>query len=127
MDTNLTAAAEFVGTLLHSATIAHFKHLQVEGQGAYAAHKALGAYYEKIIDLVDSLAESLQGAYDIVLGPYATQFENNTDEPLAYMMKLREYVRDKRQDIPQDSEIQNEVDAIATLINSTCYQLRRLK
>lgn len=127
MDNTLIAAAEFVGTLLHSATVTHFKHLQVEGQGSYAAHKALGAYYEEIIELVDDVAEAIQGAHDVILGPYATQFDNNSDEPLAYMVKLREYVRTKRKEIPQDSEIQNEVDNIANLINSTCYKLTRLQ
>lgn len=128
MDTKTqTATAEFVGTMLHSSTVAHLKHLQVEGEGSYAAHKALGAYYEGIIELVDAVAESCQGAHDIILGPYATQYENNTDTPLEYMTKLREYVRTKRKELPQDSEIQNEVDNIANLINSTCYKLARLK
>ncbi len=37
-------AAEFVGVLLHSSTAAHYLHLNT---ASYAAHKALGHYYEK--------------------------------------------------------------------------------
>lgn len=128
MDTKTkSAAADFIGMMLHSATVAHLKHLQVEGEGSYAAHKALGSYYEGIVELVDGVAEAMQGAHDIIFEPYATQFDNNTDAPLEYMTKLREYVRTKRKELPQDSEIQNEVDNIANLINSTCYKLARLK
>lgn len=51
-------AAEFVGVLLHSSTAAHFLHLQT---ASYAAHKALGHYYENIVDLADKYAEAYQG------------------------------------------------------------------
>ena len=37
---------------------------------------------------------------------------------------LKEYVMEARQNIPQDSEIQNEVDNIANLINQTLFLLR---
>jgi hypothetical protein len=57
-----TAAGEFVVTLLHSATITHMMHFRVTGPGSYSAHKALQKYYENIVDLVDSLAESIQGS-----------------------------------------------------------------
>ncbi len=124
---DMGACAEFVGALLHSATVTHFYHLQVQGAGADAAHRALAAYYDGIVEAVDAVAESIQGAYDTIIKPYPPMFANSTDEPLAYLKKLRDYVRTKREALPQDSEIQNEVDAVATLINRTCYRLERLK
>lgn len=124
---NQGACAEFVGALLHSATVTHFQHLQVEGAGADAAHRALAAYYDGIVEATDSVAECIQGAYDVIISPYPTMFANTMEEPLAYLRKLREYVRTKRRELPQDSEIQNEVDTIANLINRTCYRLARLK
>jgi hypothetical protein len=36
-------------------------------------------------------------------------------------------VRDYRGEMPQDSEIQNEIDSIATLLNQTVYKLKFLK
>lgn len=124
---NHDACAEFVGVLLHTATTAHFKHLQVEGLGADAAHRALGEYYESIVDLVDTVAENIQGAYDVILDPYPAMFANDYKDPLEYMKNIREYVRTQREALPQDSEIQNDVDAIASLVNKTCYRLQRLK
>lgn len=125
MDKNIVS--EFIGALLHSATITHFMHLQAQGEGSYAKHIALGDYYDGIVDLVDGLAESIQGAYDIIIEPYSPSFGNVSSEALEYMQSLREYVRNKRTLMPQDSEIQNDIDSIATLINSTCYKLLQLR
>jgi hypothetical protein len=125
MDKELTA--QFIGTLLHSATITHFKHWLVTGVGSDAAHRALGTYYEEIVDLVDALLESIQGAYDELVEPYPPSFDNSPLEPLGYMRALRQYVRTQRAGLPQDSEIQNEIDSIATLINHTVYRLTFLK
>ena len=119
--------AEFIGTLLHSATITHFMHLQAQGEGSYAAHVALGDYYDGIVEAVDAVAECIQGAYDTIIEPYPNAYANTSAEPLEYMKSLRAYVRNKRNDLPQDSEIQNEVDTIANLINRTCYKLERLR
>lgn len=123
---NTKPIAEFIGTLLHSATIVHFMHLQVECEGSYAAHKALAKYYEGIVDAVDAVAESIQGAYDIVIDGYPNAYANTSSDPLDYLKSLRAYVRNKRGELPQDSEIQNEVDNVANLINTTCYKLQRL-
>lgn len=125
MEPNLIG--EFVGTLLHSATVTHFMHLQAQGEGSDAAHRALGNYYEQIVDLTDAVAESIQGAYDQIIEPYPSAFTGVRLEPLAYIKALRDYVREARKSLPQDSEIQNEIDNIATLMNKTCYKLGFLR
>jgi len=115
----------FVSTMLHSATLTHLMHFKTT---SYSQHVALNAYYDEIPELVDSLVESIQGAYETIIEPYPSMFGNgNGDEPLAYMVSLRNYVRDYRDQMPQDSEIQNEIDGIANLINHTVYKLKFLK
>jgi hypothetical protein len=115
----------FVSTLLHSATLTHLMHFKSK---SYSEHVALGAYYDAIPELVDGLVESIQGAYETIIDPYPAMFGNgNNDEPLAYMISLRNYVRDYRQQMPQDSEIQNEIDNVANLLNTTVYKLKFLK
>lgn len=123
----MNRVAEFIATLRNSATVTHLMHLQVEGEGSFAKHDALGAYYDEIVDLVDSLAESIQGAFDVIIKPYPPAFGNYDGEPLDYVRTLRDYVRSARGEMPQDSEIQNEIDSIATLLNHTCYKLTRLR
>jgi hypothetical protein len=115
----------FISTLLHSATLTHLMHFKTT---SYSQHVALNAYYDEIPELVDSLVESIQGAYEEIIQPYPSMFGNgNGDDPLAYMISLRNYVRDYRVQMPQDSEIQNEIDSIANLINHTVYKLKFLK
>ena len=119
-------AGEFIGTLLHSAVLTHIMHLRTTGDGSYAQHKALQAYYEAIPELADTVAESIQGCYQELITDYPTAYASTDANPLAYMLSLRDYVKAAREALPQDSQIQNEVDNIATLIDSTLYQLRFL-
>ncbi len=114
----------FISTLLHSATITHLMHFKTQ---SYSQHVALNTYYDEIPDLVDSLVESIQGAYEMIIEPYPSMFGTGDAEPLAYMISLRNYVRDYRGELPQDSEIQNEIDNIANLLNHTVYKLKFLK
>lgn len=114
--------ALFLATLLHSSTNAHFAHWSTD---SYAKHKALGHYYEDIIDLVDSLAESYMGCYEQIKTFPSTY--NMPKDPVKYMEALSKFVKDARQDLPQESQIQNIIDEIAQLIDSTLYKLRFLK
>ena len=114
--------ALFLATLLHSATNTHFFHFTTD---SYAKHKALAKYYEGIVDLVDQLAESYMGKYN-KLTAFPSVYHQPKD-PLKYMESLQNFVADARQDLPQDSELQNTIDEIADLINSTVYKLKFLK
>jgi len=123
MDKNLIG--EFVGTLLHSATIVHFMHLQTQ---SYSVHKALQKYYESIVDAADTVAESIQGSAGELIAPYPAMFGNPEVAPLDYLKSIRDYVTVARKDIfPEYSNIQNEIDAVMTLLDSTIYRLTFLK
>lgn len=117
------AAANFVATLLHSGTNAHFLHLQSK---SYAQHVALGKYYDKIIELVDDWAEAYQGCYEII-SPYPTDFHTAKGDPVDYLEMLSEYVEKIRKTLPDESQLQQLVDNIAELIDTTLYKLKNLK
>ena len=113
-------SADFLLTLLHATTNTHLLHWTTK---SYAEHQALGAFYEELPDLVDSLAEKIMGKYGSTLsfkGGYYAQAANGKAE----LEELKEYVQIERTKLPQDSEIQNEVDNIANLINQTLFLLR---
>jgi CRISPR/Cas system CMR-associated protein Cmr5 small subunit len=93
---------------------------------SYAQHVALAAYYDGIVENVDSLTEAIQGCYGELVTDYPSMFANVTAEPLAYVEALREYVTETRDKLPTESNIQNEIDTIATLIDSTIYKLKFL-
>ena len=118
---------KFIGNLLHSATVTHIMHFQAQGEGSYATHVALAAYYDGIVDLVDTVTETIQGRYAEIITDYPTSYSYNNKSPLEYMNQLQVYVAEARADMPQDSNIQNEIDNIATLIDSTIYKLTFLR
>jgi DNA-binding ferritin-like protein len=118
---------EFVGTLLHSATIAHIMHLQAQGEGSFAKHTALGTYYDSIVETTDALAEAIQGCTGEIIKAYPPMFGNPAVEALDYLESIREYVSANRDSISDQSNIQNEIDTIMTLLDSTIYKLTFLR
>ena len=115
-------AATFVAVLFHSATNAHFMHLQTK---CYSEHVALGAYYDTIIDLVDKWAEAYQGRYEVI-ADYPSDY-HIAKRPLAYIEQIKDFVDKIRKVLPDDTQLQNIVDEIAELLDSTCYKLKNLK
>lgn len=116
-----------LGTLMQSRNQAHIYHLQVQGMGSFAAHKALQEYYEGIVDRIDGIAESYQGRYGIITGykmPEAIREDNNAR---MYFDGLSKFVETIRKQIPQDSYIQNQIDEVVDLIESTKYKLKFLQ
>ena len=114
---------EFILTLLHAATNTHILHLQSK---SFSEHMALGTFYEELPDLVDAVVESIQGLTGEII-QYPEMYYRPADSGIQELEDLLVFVKQGREVLPQDSEIQNEVDAIATLINSTLYKLRFLK
>ncbi len=107
--------------LFHSSTNAHIQHLRTR---SYAAHKALGEYYESVLDKADSLAEAYQGRYGLIEFPNLP-FKMESDSVM--MLKgLRRYIDDNRMAMIQDSELQNLLDEVVALIDSTLYKLEFL-
>ena len=97
-------------------------HFQTE---SYAEHKALQKYYEGITDLVDQFAEAYQGAYDKIKA-YPDDF-HLAKNPQRYLKSLCDFVKEIRTELPKDTQLQNIIDEIAQLIDSTLYKLRFLK
>ena len=114
--------ALFAATLLHSATNTHFFHWSTN---SYSQHKALGNYYDEIVELVDDLVEAYMGCYDkIEKFPSVYQLPK---EPVKYLESLKDFIDAARQDLPQETQLQNIIDEIAQLIDSTLYKLKNLK
>jgi len=114
--------AEFVSALLHSSTVTHFMHWATD---SYAQHVALGEYYSEIIDLTDQFTEAYMGRYEQIK-KFPDEFHNAKD-PVKYLESMKNFVEEARKDLPQDSELQNLIDEIADLINTTLFKLRFLK
>jgi len=124
-ESNMEAVAKFISTLMSSRNQSHIFHLQTT---SFAAHKALNEYYDGIVDLIDSYVETFQGRYEILTGyNISSQIIETPDKVVMYFTGLSSFVDKIRTELPQDGELNNIVDEVAGLINSTLYKLKFLK
>jgi high-affinity Fe2+/Pb2+ permease len=116
---------DMVSILLHSQTQVHIFHLQTK---SYAEHKALQKYYEGIDALVDGLIESYQGKYDVITQYNSVKNEDykSNEQVIKYFKALDSMIEKNRKEV-KESFIQNQIDTVQELINSTVYKLRFLK
>ena len=117
-------ASQFVSRIMHAANAIHMHHLMVEGPGSFAAHMALGVYSD-LRDAADGLAEAWMGCTGEKLKFSSGAFELAAS-PLDELNKLYGYLEQNRRMMGSESHIQNEIDAICTLVSSTLYKLTRL-
>jgi len=116
---------EMVCNILHSRNQAHVFHLQTK---SFAEHKALNDYYDSVMDLFDGIVESYQGKYGIIKNFKTFKIEQYKDnkKTISYFEGLLDIIDENRDSI-DDSYIQNQIDTVQELINSTLYKLKFLK
>lgn len=114
---------EFFLKLLHAATNGHILHLQSK---SYSEHKALQKYYEELPDLVDNIIEQWQGAYQTIV-EYPSNYNPPVSDALTEVYEIRDFVAKNRSVVGDYSSIQNQVDELMSLLDSTVYKLTFLK
>jgi hypothetical protein len=116
---------EMICNILHSRNQAHVFHLQTQ---SFAEHKALNDYYDGVVDLFDGIVESYQGKYGIIKNFKTFKIEQykNSKKTISYFERLLDII-DENRDSVEDSYIQNQIDTVQELINSTVYKLKFLK
>jgi hypothetical protein len=92
---------------------------------SYAVHKALGKFYDQIVGLTDGLVESVSGIYE---RPTKYQIDSPMDykspeQVVRYFKSCYEMIQKERENIYQESWVQNQVDEIAQLFAETLYLL----
>ena len=99
---------EIIGLLFYARTVTHIEHLKTK---SYAKHKALGKFYDGIIDLADSLAEAYQGDRGL-LGPIP-QYAKIPDYAIdVFLEKQMKTIEELRKQGNYRSAIQNIIDEI---------------
>ena len=114
---------ELFGTLQQSVVTTWRKHLKTK---KYSSHMALDEYYKEAPELIDSLIEEWQGTHDKI-EEYVNLFKDKEfDTAVDYLTELRKVVKDGRE-LMDSSELESDVDAILSLIDSVIYKLKELK
>jgi hypothetical protein len=113
---------EIIGILFYARTVTHIEHLKTK---SYAQHKALGKFYDEVIEVADKLAEAYQGDRGLLgsIPMYAKIPDYAIDIFLEKQMKTIEELR-KQDDYR--SALQNIIDEVIALYLSTLYKLRNL-
>lgn len=113
----------FILTLLHAATNGHILHLQSR---SLSEHLALKDYYEGLPDLVDTLAEQLQGLEQAII-EYDYDYFKPANTALDEVQDVYDFVQANRYSVSENTSIQATIDDIEKLIQSTLNKLRFLK
>lgn len=124
---------ELIALLFLARDLAHRAHLKVNGPSAYAAHRALGDFYEGIVEHADAIAEAYQGQFDTLLdiplldGALPDGFATGA----GFIPVLREHLdwiqANRYAACPrEETAIQNRIDEAVGLYQSTIYKLRFL-
>lgn len=116
--------ADFVGHLFLARDVAHSVHLNTR---SYAKHKALGTFYDEIVDLADSFAEAYQGRHGLI-GPISLQSAKKNGNIIEFLQDSLAEIEENRYKFcdEKESAIQNIIDEIVALYLSTLYKLRFL-
>lgn len=119
----MTATIEQLASRVFAARdIAHRAHWRT---GSYSAHMALNAFYDDVLEAVDSLVECYQGKFGLI-GSFDVATEPIADVA-AYLSEEATWLQSVRDEIAAGSTpIQNLVDALIEVYLVTVYKLRFL-
>jgi hypothetical protein len=109
------APNKFIGELFKSRDAMHLAHLNTT---SFAEHKALGAYYDEILDLTDKFSEVYFGRYkrlDIIIP------ESKVLSAVEHLKEMQMLLDGERNNY--SSELQNIMDEMLGLVNKTLYLL----
>lgn len=117
---------ELIGRVFYARNLAHFEHWRATGTGSYARHKALGSFYDKVVDALDDLVEAYQGAFKLV-GSIPAPKETPSDILKALEADAK-WIEEHHEDICQGNRaVANLLDSVTGVYLSAIYKLRNLK
>jgi hypothetical protein len=118
-------AGELVARCFAARTATHIAHLRTR---SYAAHVALGEFYDSIVDLADGFAEVYQGHVGpIEAFPNLTPPSVHTDS-VAVIRELAAYAADNRSTLSKGrNDLGNIIDEISAQCGRSLYKLTMLK
>ena len=104
--------------------LAHREHLKTK---SYAQHKALGNFYNGIIENADAIAEAYQGQYGLMKNLEILGYKDSKEIIIELQAQVK-WIKDNRYKICEkdDTPIQNLIDSAVETYLSALYKLRFL-
>lgn len=122
MSNNDKKAGLLAAHLLLARELTHRAHLRTQGPGSFAAHDALGDFYDAIVGLTDDFVECYQGEYEVLLTiPLLdNEYEGEAREILK---QIKDWIQANRRSVTDDSSLQNTLDEVIKLFQRTNFKL----
>lgn len=115
---------KIIATLFLSREVSHREHL---GTTSYAQHMALGDFYEEVIGVADSLAETYQGMGELIKDIPYLEYDGGGNIHTVLKKHLTMIQRYRAKCGIESAALEAEFDNIETLYLSTLYKLKFLK
>jgi DNA-binding ferritin-like protein len=117
---------QLISRVFYARNVAHFEHWRAKGDGSYAKHKALGHFYDDIIDALDSLVEAYQGANELIGNIPAP--ETPKGDVLKLLQGDAAWIEENHEDVCGGNRaVGNLLDNVTAVYLSAIYKLRNLK
>jgi hypothetical protein len=114
---------DLISRVFHSRNLAHWNHWRTK---SYAQHKALGRFYDDVIEALDDIVEAYQGAFDLI-GTIPAPDKTDNDI-LKHLETEAAWIEENHEGICKGNRaIANLIDALSGVYLSTIYKLRNLK
>ena len=117
---------QLISRVFYARNLAHFEHWRATGTGSYAKHKALGNFYDDVIEALDDLVEAYQGAFDLI-GPIPAP-KTTPSDCLKALEADADWIEEHHEEICKGNRaVANLIDGVTDTYLSTIYKLRNLK
>lgn len=114
---------DLVSRVFATRNAAHLKHWST---GSFAEHSALGDFYDDVIEKIDDIVETYQGAFGKIKKPTLSA-DAIADVP-KHIGQEANWIMANRCKISRDvSALENKIDDLADLYLRTFYKLTNLK
>lgn len=113
--------AKMIGVLFMSRTASHMAHLFTP---SYSKHMALAEFYDEVIDLADTLAESAQGKFGKLEIPFM-DLKGDIKTPIE-LLETHVMMIENLQKRCEYSWLDNIVQEIVALYMQTIYKMKEL-
>ena len=115
---------QLVSRVFYTRNAAHLAHWKTK---SYAQHVALGAFYDGLVDNIDSIVEAYQGFYDLIATVPPKPGEMLPKDIISHISEECDWIDTNRSKIAQDTPaLENIIDNLSALYMSTLYKLRNL-
>lgn len=114
---------ELISRVFYARNLAHFTHWRTK---SYSEHKALGHFYDDVIDAIDNLVEAYQGAFDIV-GPIPAP-SSTPSQCIKCLEDDAAWIEENHEAICQGNRaVANLIDGVTDVYLTAIYKLKNLK